>query len=63
MKDKVDPYLHPPDAALQDMVPAPKLKEYMELNIIQIAPLAFMRGRTLNDAVVIPVSYTHLLRG
>ena len=39
--------------ALQDMVPAAKLKEYMELNIIQIAPLAFMRGRTLNDAVVI----------
>ena len=44
MKDKI---------ALQDMVPAAKLKEYMELNIIQIAPLAFMRGRTLNDAVVI----------
>ena len=39
--------------ALQDMIPAAKLKEYMELNIIQIAPLAFMRGRTLNDAVVI----------
>ena len=38
---------------LQDMIPAAKLKEYMELNIIQIAPLAFMRGRTLNDAVVI----------
>ena len=35
------------------MIPAAKLKEYMELNIIQIAPLAFMRGRTLNDAVVI----------
>ena len=38
---------------MQDMIPATKLKEYMELNIIQIAPLAFMRGRTLNDAVVI----------
>ena len=53
MKDKIDPYLQPLYDALQDMVPAAKLKEYMELNIIQIAPLAFMRGRTLNDAVVI----------
>ena len=53
MKDKIDPYLQPLYDALQDMIPAPKLKEYMELNIIQIAPLAFMRGRTLNDAVVI----------
>lgn len=53
MKDKIDPYLQPLYDALQDMIPAAKLKEFMELNIIQIAPLAFMRGRTLNDAVVI----------
>ena len=53
MKDKLDPYLQPLYDALQDMVPGAKLKEYMELNIIQIAPLAFMRGRTLNDAIVI----------
>ncbi len=53
MKEKIDPYLQPLYDALQDMIPAAKLKEYLELNIIQIAPLAFMRGRTLNDAVVI----------
>lgn len=53
MKEKIDPYLQPLYDALQDMIPASKLKEYMELNIIQIAPLAFMRGRTLNDAIVI----------
>ena len=53
MKDKLDPYLQPLYDALQDMIPAAKLKEYMENNVIQIAPLAFMRGRTLNDAVVI----------
>ena len=53
MKEKIDPYLQPLYDALQDMIPAAKLKEYMELNIIQIAPLAFMRGRTLNDAVII----------
>ncbi|MBP3471418.1 MAG: PhoH family protein [Paraprevotella sp.] len=53
MKDKIDPYLQPLYDALQDMLPAAKLQEYMEQNIIQIAPLAFMRGRTLNDAVVI----------
>ncbi|MGL5937609.1 MAG: PhoH family protein [Phocaeicola sp.] len=53
MKEKIDPYLQPLYDALQDMIPAAKLKEYMDLNIIQIAPLAFMRGRTLNDAVVI----------
>ena len=53
MKDKIDPYLQPLYDALQDMIPVAKLKEYMELNVIQIAPLAFMRGRTLNDAVVI----------
>lgn len=53
MKDKLDPYLQPLYDALQDMVPRAKLKEYMENNVIQIAPLAFMRGRTLNDAVII----------
>ena len=53
MKDKLDPYLQPLYDALQDMIPAVKLKEYMETNVIQIAPLAFMRGRTLNDAVII----------
>lgn len=53
MKDKIDPYLQPLYDALQDMLPYQKLSEYMEQNIIQIAPLAFMRGRTLNDAVVI----------
>ena len=53
MKDKLDPYLQPSYDALQDMVPGAKLKEYMENNVIQIAPLAFMRGRTLNDAVII----------
>jgi phosphate starvation-inducible PhoH-like protein len=52
-KDKLDPYLQPLYDALQDMIPAVKLKEYMETNVIQIAPLAFMRGRTLNDAVII----------
>ena len=53
MNDKLDPYLQPLYDALQDMIPAAKLKEYMENNVIQIAPLAFMRGRTLNDAVII----------
>ncbi|MBQ2979836.1 MAG: PhoH family protein [Bacteroidaceae bacterium] len=53
MKDKIDPYLQPLYDALQDMVPPLKLKEFMETNIIQIAPLAFMRGRTLSDAVII----------
>ena len=53
MKDKLDPYLQPLYDALQDMVPGAKLKEYMENNVIQIAPLAFMRGRTVNDAVII----------
>lgn len=53
MKDKLDPYLQPLYDALQEMIPAMKLKEYMESNVIQIAPLAFMRGRTLNDAIVI----------
>ncbi len=53
MKEKIDPYLQPLYDALEDMIPAVKLKEYMESNVIQIAPLAFMRGRTLSDAVII----------
>ena len=53
MKDKLDPYLQPLYDALEDMLPAVKLKEYMESGTIQIAPLAFMRGRTLNDAIII----------
>lgn len=53
MKDKIDPYLQPLYDALEDMLPALKLKEYMEAGTIQIAPLAYMRGRTLNDAVII----------
>lgn len=53
MKDKIDPYLQPLYDALEDMIPALKLKEHIENKIIQIAPLAFMRGRTLNDAVII----------
>ena len=53
MKDKIDPYLQPLYDALEEMIPASKLKDYLETNVIQIAPLAFMRGRTLNDAVVI----------
>ena len=53
MKDKLDPYLQPLYDALQDMIPAAKLKELMESNVIQIAPLAYMRGRTLSEAVII----------
>ncbi len=53
MKEKIDPYLQPLYDALEEMIPSAKLQEYMASNIIQIAPLAFMRGRTLNDAVVI----------
>ena len=53
MKDKVDPYLQPLYDALEDMLPQVKLQDMMEKHVIQIAPLAFMRGRTLNDAVVI----------
>lgn len=53
MKDKIDPYLQPLYDALEDMIPAVKLREYMETKVIQIAPLAFMRGRTLNDAVIV----------
>ncbi len=53
MKEKIDPYLQPLYDALEEMIPPAKLQEYMSANVIQIAPLAFMRGRTLNDAVVI----------
>jgi phosphate starvation-inducible PhoH-like protein len=53
MKDKIDPYLQPLYDALEDLLPVAKLKEYIENKIIQIAPLAFMRGRTLSDAVII----------
>ena len=53
MKEKIDPYLQPLYDALEDMLPALKLQDMIGKNIIQIAPLAFMRGRTLNDAVVI----------
>ena len=53
MKDTIDPYLQPLYDALEDMIPAVKLKEYMESKVIQIAPLAFMRGRTLNDAIIV----------
>ncbi len=53
MKEKIDPYLQPLYDSLQDMLPAVKLQDMMDKGVIQIAPLAFMRGRTLNDAVVI----------
>ena len=53
MKDKIDPYLQPLYDALEDMIPQVKLQDMMEKHVIQIAPLAFMRGRTLSDAVVI----------
>lgn len=53
MKEKIDPYLQPLYDALEDMLPAVKLQDLIEKNVIQIAPLAFMRGRTLNDAIVI----------
>ena len=53
MKDKIDPYLQPLYDALEDMLPPFKLKEYLETKVIQIAPLAFMRGRTLSDAIII----------
>ena len=53
MKEKIDPYLQPLYDALQDMVPGTKLREFMENGTIQIAPLAFMRGRTLSDSFVI----------
>jgi len=53
LKDKIDPYLQPLYDALQDMIPAKKLEEFMKDGTIQIAPLAFMRGRTLSNAFVI----------
>lgn len=53
MKQKVDPYLQPLYDALSDMIPPKKLEEYLETEVIQIAPLAYMRGRTLNDSFVI----------
>ena len=53
LKEKVDPYLRPLYDALDDMLPAEKLKGYIEKRIIEIAPLAYMRGRTLNNAFVI----------
>ena len=53
MKDKIDPYLQPLYDALEDMIPSVKLQDMMEKHVIQIAPLAFMRGRTLSDAIVI----------
>ena len=53
MTDKIDPYLQPLYDALEDMLPTVKLQDMMEKHVIQIAPLAFMRGRTLSDAVVI----------
>ena len=52
MKDKIDPYLQPLYDALEDMIPAARLQDMMDKHIIQIAPLAFMRGRTLSDAVL-----------
>ena len=53
MRDKLDPYLQPLYDALEDMITPAKLREYMDTKVIQIAPLAFMRGRTLNDAVIV----------
>ena len=53
MKEKIDPYLQPLYDALEDMIPQAKLQDMIDKHIIQIAPLAFMRGRTLSDAVVI----------
>lgn len=53
MKEKIDPYLQPLYDALEDMIPKQKLQEYLEKGVIQIAPLAFMRGRTLGQAVVV----------
>ena len=53
MKEKIDPYLQPLYDALEDMIPTVKLQDMMDKHVIQIAPLAFMRGRTLNDAIVI----------
>ncbi|MFA5668627.1 MAG: PhoH family protein [Balneolaceae bacterium] len=53
LKEKIDPYLRPLYDALEDMIEADKLELYLKRNIIEIAPLAYMRGRTLNNAFVI----------
>lgn len=53
LKEKIDPYLRPIYDALNDMVPIEKLKYYMERELIEIAPLAYMRGRTLNNAFIL----------
>jgi phosphate starvation-inducible PhoH-like protein len=53
LKEKIDPYLRPLYDALEDMIPAEKLAHYMEKNVIEIGPLAYMRGRTLNHAFII----------
>ncbi len=53
LKEKIDPYLRPLYDALDDMIPAEKLKQHIETRVIEIAPLAFMRGRTLDNAFVI----------
>jgi len=53
LKDKVDPYLRPLYDALEDVLPIKKLEKYMEIGIIEIAPLAFMRGRTLSNSYII----------
>jgi len=53
LKEKLDPYMQPLYDALRDMIPAEKLESYIEKGVIQIAPLAFMRGRTLDNAFVI----------
>jgi phosphate starvation-inducible PhoH-like protein len=53
MQEKVDPYLRPLYDALQDFLPFEKIKRFMELGVIEIAPLAFMRGRTLHKSFVI----------
>ena len=57
MKEKIDPYLQPLYDALQDMIPAVKLQEYMETNVIQIAPLAFMRGRDIDSSALSQISW------
>ncbi|MDP1853170.1 MAG: PhoH family protein [Candidatus Omnitrophota bacterium] len=53
MYEKINPYLRPLYDALYDMMEAPRIEEYKELNVIEVAPLAYMRGRTLNDAFII----------
>lgn len=53
LKEKIDPYLRPIYDALHDMIPSEKLKYYMESGVVEIAPLAYMRGRTLNDAFIL----------